>query len=227
MSVNGINRENLEARKIEEIRRGRPWEPDILLVRGDTQPCVIKDYRRRPFLYREGVGVLSVWNEARMYGKLSGVSGIPRCYGRLDRHAIAIEYISGRNASKVKPDELPPEFFASLQAIVNRVHEKGIVLCDLRNRKNVMVSDDLQPYLIDLCTAFERGSRWNILRRLAFNAFFEDDLMGVAKLKKKLRPELLTAAEADRLRNGLFMEKEIVAVRNFCVRWLKKMVASH
>lgn len=225
MSVDGIDRENLQDRKIGDIRKGRPWGPDILLVRGDSGRVVVKDYRNRSFLYREGVGLFSVWNEARMYGRLRGVRGIPVCLGKVDRHAVAIQYIEGRNASQVPTGELPAEFFSKLRSIVDEIHSKGVVLCDLRNRKNVMITADNEPYLIDFCTAFERGSRLNPLRRLAFNIFFKDDLMGLSKLKRKLRPDLLSPAEAEKLEKGLFMEREIVAVRNFCVRWMKKMVA--
>lgn len=160
-----------------------------------------------------------------MYRKLAGLDGIPRCYGKLDRYAVAIEYIEGRNASKIKPGELPDEFFRRLNRIVEAVHERKIVLCDLRNKKNIMVSPTGDPYLIDLCTAFERGRRWNLIRNWLYGIFYQDDCLGLSKLKRQLAPELLTPEEAKKLERGLFMQKEAVAVRNFCVRWLKWLVS--
>ncbi|MEK6684019.1 MAG: hypothetical protein AABY46_05100 [Nitrospirota bacterium] len=212
-------------RRIEPLRSAQPWQPDIWLVRGDTGPVVVKDYRPRGFLYRFFVGLPSTWNEARIYRKLAGIGGIPRCHGTLDRYAIVIEYIDGRNASKVKPGELPHEFFHRLKRIVDAVHERRIVLCDLRNKKNVMVSRTGEPYLIDLCTAFERGRRWNLIRNWIYGIFHQDDDLGLAKLKRRLAPELLTPEEADQLDRGLFMQKEAVAIRNVCVRWLKRFVS--
>jgi hypothetical protein len=225
MAINGITRENLPSRLIEPLRPAKPWQPDILLVRGDTAPVVVKDYRPRGFLYRFFVGLISTWNEARMYRKLAGIAGIPHCHGTLDRYAVVIEYIRGRNASQVQPGELPHEFFHRLKRIVDAVHARRIVLCDLRNKKNVLVSENGEPYLIDLCTAFERGGRWNLIRTWIYGIFSQDDEMGLSKLKRRLAPELLTPEEADRLDRGLFMQKEVVAVRNFCVRCFKQLVS--
>jgi len=225
MEIDGITRENLSTRLIEPLRPAKPWQPDILLVRGNTAPVVVKDYRPRGFLYRFFVGLISTWNEARIYRKLAGIPGIPRCQGKLDRYAVVIEYVRGRNASQVKPGELPHEFFHRLKRIVDSVHERQIVLCDLRNKKNVLISETGEPYLIDLCTAFERGGRWNPIRIWIYGIFFQDDEMGLAKLKRRLAPELLAPEEAERLDRGLFMQKEAVAVRNFCVRWLKQLVS--
>ena len=225
MAVDGISRDNLRDRVTEELRKGKPWQPDILLVKGHSGPVVVKDYHHRPFLYRAFVGLFSIWHENRMYRKLAGISGIPQCYGKLDRHAIVLEYIPGRNASKLSVGQVTPDFFVRLQKIVDQVHARGIVLCDLRNRKNVMVTDRLEPYIIDLCTAFQRGSRWNLPKNFLFDLFYQDDLLGVAKLKKKVAPELLSPEEAGKLSEGLFLQREAMAVRDFCVRWLKKMVA--
>ena len=226
MPVDGIDRSNLEKKIIREIRKGRPWEPDIWLVEGNTKRVIIKDYRSRSFLYREGIGLISVWNEARMYAKLKGIEGVPECYGKLDRHAIALQYIQGRNASEVSRGELSKEFFTKLRNTVDSVHQRGVVLCDLRNKKNVMVTDRYEPFVIDLCTAFHRGSRWNIVRRFLFGIFFQDDLLGIIKLKSKRSPHLLSKEEEEKLNRGVMFQKEAVAVRNFCVRWLKKMVGS-
>lgn len=225
MAVAGITRESLDERRMESLRPAKPWQPDILLVRGETGPAVVKDYRPRGFLYRFFVGIPSTWNEARIYRKLSGIEGIPRCYGKLDRYAVVLEYIEGRNASKVLPGELPHEFFHRLRRIVDAVHERKIVLCDLRNKKNIMISKNGEPVLIDLCTAFERGRRWNLLQNWLHGIFYQDDLLGLAKLKRHLAPELLTPDEAEKLDRGLFLQNEAVAVRNFCVRWLKQWVS--
>jgi hypothetical protein len=225
MAIDGITRENLLQRCLKPLRSAKPWQPEILLVRGDAGPIVVKDYKTRPFLYRFFVGLPSTWNEARMYRKLAGLGGIPRFYGKLDRYALAMEYIEGRNASTYKTGQLPHDFFHSLKRIIDSVHERNIVLCDLRNRKNILISNNGEPYLIDFCTAFERGRRWSFLRNGLHRIFTQDDYLGLAKLKRHLAPELLTAEEADRLDRGLFLQHEAVAVRNFCVRWLKQLVS--
>jgi hypothetical protein len=223
--ADGITRANLAERTERFLRRGRPWQPDVLLVRGDTGARVVKDYRPRPALYRIGVGLFSVWQEARMYRRLQGLDGIARCFGTLDRWALAIEYIDGRSAAICRPGDLPPAFFRRLDEIVAGVHARGVVLADLRNRKNVLVTPDHRPYLIDLVTAFERGRAWNLPRNLLHRVFRQDDLLGVIKLKRRLAPELVTPEEAARLDRGLFLQKPAMAARDFVVRWLKRLVA--
>jgi hypothetical protein len=227
MEVDGINRDSLHSRVIKEIRKGNPWQPDILLVKGDSGPVVIKDYYGRPFLYRVFVGLFSIWQENRMYQKLAGINGIPKCYGKIDRYALGLEFIQGRTASRLQAGEVKPEFFARLRSIVDDVHARGIVLCDMRNKKNVLVTDTLEPYIIDLCTAFQRGGRWNIPKNFLFGIFYQDDLLGISKLKRKLAPELLSSDEAEKLEKGLFLQRESMAVRDFCVRWLKKLVSKN
>lgn len=221
--LGGITREDLDRPDVEVLRPAKPWQPDVLLVRGKTH--VVKDYRKRGFLYRFFVGIPSTWNEARMYRKLAGIKGLPRCIGKLDRYAIVIEYVDGQNASKFKPGELPHDYFRRLSNIIDAIHERNIVVCDLRNKRNFMVSKEGEPYLIDLCTAFERGRPWNLLRNWIHGIFYQDDLLGLAKLKRQLAPDLLTAEEAHKLDRGLFMQNEVVAVRDFCVRWLKRLAS--
>jgi hypothetical protein len=225
MELDGINRDSLRSKVIEEIRKGNPWKPDILLVKGDSGPMVIKDYYDRPFLYRVFVGLFSIWQENRMYQKLAGINGIPICYGKIDRYAIGLEFIQGRTASRLQAGEVKPVFFTRLRSIIDEIHARGIVLCDMRNKKNVLVTDTLEPYIIDLCTAFQYGGWWNFPKNFMFRIFYQDDLLGIAKLKKKLAPELLSSDEVEKLEKGLFLQRESMVIRDFCVRWLKKLVS--
>ena len=223
--IAGLTRKNLAERKIRSLRPAKPWQPDVSLVRHDAGLIVVKDYRSRGFLYRFFVGLPSTWNEARIYQKLAGIKGIPRCYGKLDRYAIGVEYIEGRNASSFKPGDLPHSFFDDLREIVDTIHERNIVVCDLRNKKNVLVAENGDPFLIDFCTGFERGRPWSFFRNWLHGIFYQDDLLGLVKLKRQLAPELLMPEEAQKLDRGLFMQKEAMAVRDFCVRWLKRLVS--
>lgn len=221
--VDGITRENLAARTLRVLRPSKSWKPDVFLVRGDSGKVVLKDYRARGFLYRFVVGIPSVWNEARIYRKLQGISGVPRYIGTLDRYAGVIEFVEGRTAAECGPGDLPENFFSRVEAVVREIHGRGIVVCDLRNKKNVLVSDKGDPFLIDLSTAFERGWKINFIRNAFFRIFYQDDLMGMIKLKRHLIPEQVTPEENEKLDRGLFMEKEVVAVRDFVVLWLKRI----
>ncbi len=225
MAIDGLTREDLSTKMVEVLREGKPWQPDILLVRLESGQAVVKDYAPRGFLYRFFVGVWSTWREAAIYRKLAGIRGIPSCLGKIDRHALAIEYIPGKTASKFKRGELSPEFFIKLRRVIDAVHDRGIVLCDMRNNKNVIVTEAGDPVLIDFCTAFGRGSRLNFIRTGIYNIFYRDDLLGIAKLKKNLAPELMTPHEREGLEKGLPFQKEVILVRDVVRGFLKKLVA--
>lgn len=222
--LSGLSRSNLENQTVRYVRRGKPWQADLLLVKLNGNLGLVKDYSKRPWLYRMFVGRVSTWRERTIYQKLQGLPGIPRFFGRLDRYALVVEYIPGQAASQVKPGLVGPEFFDRLQSVVDRIHQRGIVLCDLRHTANIIVSDQGEPFLVDFCTAFERGSRWNIFKKWFYDLFHQDDLLGIAKLKKHLAPELLSDEERDKLERGLFLQGPAIRIRNFSRKWLKKLV---
>lgn len=174
---------------------------------------MVKDYAGKPFAFRFFVGIFSLQREAFIYRRLKGISGIPECLGLVDRYAIALAYIPGRNADEVGQDILTPAFFKRLREIVDAVHDRGIVLCDLRNSKNIIVGDDGEPYLIDFSTAFQRGARFNFLKNAIYRIFLQDDLLGISKLKKKKAIHLLTEEERHALEKGVFLQKEAIFIK--------------
>lgn len=219
-----LNRGDLQSAVIRYMRRGNPWQPDLWLVRLNGHVGVVKDYAKKPWIYRATVGRVSAARELMTYRKLQGLEGIPRFLGRLDRYALVVEYIPGRSASQVPPGVVGPEFFEKLEQVVHRIHQKGIVLCDLRHISNTVVSEKGDPYLVDFCTAFERGSRWNFIRGWVYSLFYQDDLLGILKLKKHLAPHLFTREEAERLEKGVFLQGPSTRIRDFCTKWLKKLL---
>ncbi len=205
------------------LREGRPWKPDVFLVRAGGGLYVVKDYAEKGWVFRVCVGALSIRREALMYRMLRDIRGIPSEAHTVDRYAIAVTHIPGRDAAQLQRGELTPLFFSRLREIIDRIHDRGIVLCDLRNIKNVLLGDDGKPYLIDFSTAFQRGGRWNILRNGIYRIFFQDDLLGIAKLKRERAPHLLTDAERSALEKGVFLQRPAVAVKltaRKSLRWL-------
>jgi hypothetical protein len=217
----GLKRSEIEGCLQHYIRKGVLWKPDILLVKKDARLAVVKDYAYQPFLYRFFVGMLANHREIRIYRRLKGVPGIPRNYGSVDRYALLLSYIPGRNTGECLPGELDPSFFSRLREIVDAIHARGVVLCDLRNTKNIMVGDEGEPYIVDLCTAFRRGGRLSVLRNFLFDIFYQDDLLGIAKLKKNLAPDLLNEEERKKLERGLIFQAQAIRTRNLARRVLK------
>ncbi|MBI3802855.1 MAG: hypothetical protein HY282_03745 [Nitrospirae bacterium] len=207
----------------ETLRQGYPWKPDVFLLMKDGKRLIVKDYAAKPFFFRMFVGALSNRRERLIYQKLGGLKGIPPYIGAIDRYAIAVGYIPGRNASELQPGELTPRFFEKLRALIDSVHDRGIVLCDLRNIKNVVLGDDGEPYLIDFATAFGRGGRFNFLKNGIYRLFHQDDLLGIAKLKHNRAPHLLTEEEQQALEKGVFLQKEAIFLKQKGRALLRKL----
>lgn len=205
------------------IRHGRPWQPDILLVDYQGRSIIVKDYAPRKWIYRVGVGLYSVWREATIYELLGGIAGVPGFVGRIDRYALATEYIPGKGAGEAQPGEVGEAFFDQLHETVEAVHRRGVALCDLRNMNNVLISAGGEPYVIDFAAAIRRGAPWNLLLNGLFRVFAQDDRLGVIKLKRRLAPYLVTSEESKRYRKGVFMQSQAIAVRNWGKKWLKRL----
>ncbi len=205
------------------VRRGRPWQPDILLLEYEGREIIVKDYASRKWPYRVGVGLFSVWRETLIYRTLAGIPGVPRFVGRIDRYALATEYIPGKGAGEAKPGDVDDAFFSRLARTVEAIHARGVVLCDLRNMNNVLISERGDPFVIDFAAGFRRGAPWNLPLNAVFRLFAQDDRLGVIKLKRRLAPHLVTPEESRRYRKGVFMQAQAIAFRNWGRRWLKRL----
>ena len=211
----------------QRLRSGRYWQPDLGVVEWGGRRYVVKDYRARPPVYRWTVGLVATWREAKNYQRLAGLPGIPAFGGRIDRYALAVAWVPGRNADRFEPGQLPASFFEELRRIVMGVHERHIALADLRNSKNIMVTDQGRPVLIDFSTAFSRGRWWNPLQRWLYRIFEQDDYLAIAKLKRRYAPELMTEEERRGLEKGLPLERPAHAVRDAFktgVKWAERMM---
>lgn len=165
------------------LRRGGGSRPALLLLERDGVQVVVKDYRDSGRLMRALIGPWLVRREEYLYRLLQGSPGVPRLIGRVDRHALAVEHISGHNCDHYRHGELPDEFFSRLRTVVEAMHARGVVHCDIRNRRNIVVGPDAHPYIVDLASAFTSRGFLGPARRFLFERFRLDDLRGVAKAK--------------------------------------------
>ncbi len=195
-----ITREQYESRAGSNIAKDGWSKPEVRPIEIGGVSALVKDYRRRPLLFRETWGRFMIARETVIYGEINGIPGIPRYLGRLDGLAFAMERIDGVESGKIPRKSLSPIFFARLTKTVLAMHARGIFHGDLRQRRNILLGPGEQPFLIDFASGI-RVPRDTALGRL----LAQTDLSGVAKLKRKLAPDQLTAEDIrllklDRLR---------------------------
>lgn len=132
--------------------------------------------------------------EARAYGLMAEVAGVPHSPGFLDDRWLLLEYIDGESL-KSKRFELsdPDVFYDRLLQILHDFHAAGVGHGDLKRKENVLVTADEQPFVIDFGTAVTRsGSLWD---RLAFRLVRRFDYH--AWIKVKYNNEYDAISEAD------------------------------
>ena len=184
--------------KLEDIKRsiclvkGRAGKPDLNQVEVEGRSLMVKDVRRRSFLFRWTLGLWLIHKEWRIYSRLAGMKGIPQPVERIDRFAFAMEFIPGRSILRGEP--LPSSFFSDLERVLKEVHGKGVIHLDLRHKGNILVSEKGEPFLIDFNSSFafkEKG----FLRRYLFPLLRWVEDGGLLKLKERISPSSMTPEE--------------------------------
>ncbi|MCJ7823042.1 MAG: hypothetical protein MUQ26_08220, partial [Armatimonadetes bacterium] len=123
----GLTRGNLDQYLHRQLRRGGGTRPALLVLQHDGARVVLKDFKAGSWFIRTLVGPWLIRREAHVYRALAGAPGVPLLIGLLDRHAILVEHIEGRNCAQYADGELPREFFDRLLAVVRGIHARGVV----------------------------------------------------------------------------------------------------
>jgi len=218
-----LRRDRLEGQVRERLRAGGGSRPELLLVEDRDATAVVKDYRNSSWVLRVLVGPWLIGREARIYSLLEGAPGVPRLVGRLDRWALVVEHIEGRSCAEYEDGALPAEFFDRLREVVEGMHARGVVHCDIKNRGNIVVGEGNQPYIVDFASAFTRAGPFGPARRSVFERFRMDDLRGVMKARL-LAGQLWNEPDAEfAFRRGP-AERLVRGVRDGA-RWLFRLLA--
>jgi len=181
------SRATLAAHTVRVLEAGSGRDPVVTLVRDGGHELVVKDYAPRGFVVRELVGRLMIWREARAYRALAGHPSVPRFFGRIDAHALAVEYRPGRRMSRKLAGIVRSGFPERLAAAIEGMHARGVAHLDLRHRTNVLVDDAGEPVLIDFASAvcFRPGG---LGARLLLPLFAAVDRGALRKWQERLTP---------------------------------------
>lgn len=157
------------------------------------------------------IRLLMLRNEYRIYSRLSGMNGIPRCHGLLDNRYLVLEYIEGipiRNA-RIRDRNA---FFEKFLTVIHELHGAGVAHTDLKKKDNILVVDGRIPYVIDFGVAVFRKTGFAPINHYLYNLASTFDFNAWVKLKYDGKYEDLT--EKDKIYyNRTLVEK--------VSRWIK------
>jgi len=179
------SRADLALHTVAVLNRGHTWNPDVLLVEMDGARAVVKDFRPRSAWVRATAGRIVTGREARAWRALEGHPAVPRFLGRIDAHALVLEYRPGRHMSRRSAAHIPLDFAERLEGALAEMHRRGVVHLDLKHRTNVLAGPEGAPILVDFGSAltFRPGG---LAARLLLPLLARLDRRAVAKWRRKL-----------------------------------------
>ncbi len=178
----------------------------------DARHILAQGYQGQVYLYQDGHeryvikaasgrGVLR-WlrthmlrQEFRVYNRLQGYSGSPRCYGLLRGRYLVLEYVDGLPLRHA-PIEDRAVFYQSLFDRIRELHARGVAHSDLKRKDNLLVVAGRRPCLIDFGAAIVRKPGFAPLNHFLFRTAVRFDFNAWIKLKYNNRLEEISPADS-------------------------------
>ena len=152
-------RDEIAAHTVGMLHQGSRFKSDLVLVDLGDGPMVVKDFAAKPGWVRF-LGRVLIGHECRAYRYLEArgpLPCVPRYFGRVDAHALAIERIDGAVPLTTAADRFDNRrgHLKSLRAVIDRLLAVGFGHLDMRARRNVLVRPGGEVVVIDFA-----GSVW-------------------------------------------------------------------
>lgn len=178
------------------LSQGR-WANAVLYLfeHGGSQ-WVVKDFRPRGLLARNLIGRFLVTREFGALSRLEGIPATPQGAFRIDDYALAYRFVPGRSLRGTRDVIFPRDFFPSLESGLREMHARArLAHFDLRNAKNILMTESGEPLLLDFQSAVGTGWMPGPLRRFAERV----DLAAIYKHWRKRSPETMGADRIEAL----------------------------
>ena len=175
---------------LEVIKDKSVLTPAVKLILYKDEKAIWKDYSTRPQLVKKSWGEILINNEYAILKKLEGITGIPKPIART-KNGFVVEYIQGTFLHKVKEGTLPYEIIQRLEKLIGEMHKRFVAHLDLAQRKNIIITNDFNPYIIDFANSLHIRPK-NLLSRQIFKYLCLIDYGSLLKFKNRYFPEKMT-----------------------------------
>lgn len=193
--VKPFTRNDLIAGRYDILSRGRWANADLYLFECNHRKWVIKDFLPCPPMVRKTWGRMIAKREYLALERLKGIKGIPVAPFLLDENAVCYEFIFGKTLKETPPELISDDYFFLLEELVEKMHGKNLVHLDIRNRRNILVTDDGKPALLD----FQTSLNLKHIPRFFHKMLKDIDYSGIYKNWNRVKPQLLDCKRKARL----------------------------
>lgn len=179
-----------------------PAQAEVFFLEVDGRRLVLKDYSAHKWFWWFLANRGTLRREIRALRRLQGMEGIPQLVAQVGRYGLLMQRLEARPLENARREMPPPELFPRLEALVQRMHSRGVGHGDIR-RANILVDAQYQPHLIDFGTAMVvKTGRLNWFSRRIFRFYCAVDRLKPVKLKLHYYPDALTDADRAILRQA-------------------------
>jgi len=190
-----VLRADLEGNGSTLLHEGRWGNANIVKVVRDGNAWIVKDFLHCWLPVRHIWGRAMVANELRALNRLAGIRGIPESPFRVDPFAFGYRFVEGMTLRHADRDRITTSYFLELESLVREMHARGIAHLDLRNKRNVLITAQGHPAMIDFQSAVRLERCPTFLRPLMRQV----DLSGVYKHWEKFIPGSMGRERAELL----------------------------
>ena len=182
-----FTRKDMVAGKVEIIVKGRWGNADLYLLERGEKKWVIKDFFPCPPLIRKTWGRFMVKREFLALRTLKGIEGIPAEPFLMDAYAVCYRFQPGNTLKDTPPDAITDDFFYEFENLVAEMHARNMVHLDIRNQRNILVTDTGRPALLD----FQSSLNLENTPRMLHKIMKDIDISGIYKNWSRKKPESL------------------------------------
>ena len=188
--VKPFTRADFATGDVKIICKGRWGNADLYLFERAQRLWVVKDFSPCPPFIRKTWGRFMVKREFMALQKLKGIPGISAESFLLDVYAVCYRFTPGTTLKETASEMIGDDFFFQFEDLVRMMHQRNMVHLDIRNRKNILVTDEGQPALLDFQSSLNLENTPRFLHKIMKDI----DISGVYKNWSKKKPASLDSS---------------------------------
>ncbi|MBC2715064.1 MAG: hypothetical protein HF978_07115 [Desulfobacteraceae bacterium] len=182
-----FTRKDLATGEFKIISKGRWGNADLYQFQRGQKIWVVKDFSPCPPFIRKTWGRFMVKREFQALQKLKGIKGIPAEPFLLDVYAVCYRFMPGTTLKETPSELIGDDYFFQFENIVQMMHQQNMVHLDIRNQRNILVTDDGEPALLDFQSSLNLENTPHALHKIMKDI----DISGVYKNWSRKKPDSL------------------------------------
>ena len=128
-----FTREEFESAPTRQLLRdGRAANAIVWRLQKNGITWTVKDFSKRSWFVRTFIGPFLIRRELAALSRLKNINGIAGRAFRIDRSAMAVEFLEGDSLERIAPERITVEYLRQLEDLISVMHSRGVVHLDLR-----------------------------------------------------------------------------------------------